>query len=273
MCRVLGVRTSGYYAWLGREPSQRQREEERLRVDVRAIHAGSNRRYGSPRVYRQLRINGRHVGRKRVERIMREEGLKARPKRRFRKTTDSSHGLPVAPNLLERRFTVDAPDKVWVGDITYVWTLQGWLYLAVLLDLFSRRVVGWAVSEHIDTELALRALHMALQRRQPGPGLMHHTDRGSQYASGDYQRVLSDHGLVCSMSRKGDCWDNAVSESFFASLEKELLMDVTFWSRPAARHALADYIEQFYNRDRLHSTLGYQSPIDFELSHRAAAAA
>jgi putative transposase len=174
--------------------SQRQREDERLKVEVRTIHNGSQQRCGSLRVHRQLRMKGRRVGRKRVERIMREERLAARPKRRFRKTTDSDHGLAVAPNLLERRFTVDEPDKVWVGDLTYIWTLEGWLYLALLLDLFSRRVVGWAVSERIDTELALQALRMALQRRQPKRGLMHHTDQGSQYASADYQRVLADHG-------------------------------------------------------------------------------
>jgi transposase InsO family protein len=273
MCRVLGVSSSGYYAWLRREPSQRQRDDERLRVNIRAIHNGSKQRYGGPRVHRQLLIDGHRVGKKRVERIMREDGLKARPKRRCRKTTDSAHGRPVAPNLLARHFTTDEPNRVWAGDITYVWTLEGWLYLAVLLDLFSRRVVGWAISDRVDTQLALHALRMALQRRQPERGLLHHTDRGSQYASIDYQQALHERGIVCSMSGKGDCWDNAVSESFFGSLEKELLMGTTFWSKAHARRELTEYIEQFYNRDRLHSTIGYVSPIDFELSHRAALAA
>ena len=273
MCRVLSVTSSGYYAWVAREPSQRKRDEERLRVNVRAIHERSRQCYGSPRVHRELRRDGHRVSKKRVERVMREEGLRARPKRRFRKTTDSAHSQPVASNSLARCFSVDEPNRVWVGDITYVWTLEGWLYLAVLLDLFSRRVVGWATSTHIDTELVRQALQMALQRRQPDRGLLHHSDRGSQYASDEYQRILREHGVLCSMSRKGDCWDNAVAESFFASLEKELLMDTTLWSRAHANRELADYIEQFYNRDRLHSTIGYVSPIDFELSHRAALAA
>ncbi len=273
MCRVLGVASSGYYAWLARKPSNRSRDNELLKVNVRAIHERSRQRYGSPRVHRELVRSGHRVSKKRVERLMREDGLKARPKRRFRKTTDSAHDHPVAANILDRGFSVNEPNRVWVGDITYVWTSEGWLYLAVLLDLFSRRVVGWFLSERIDTDLTLRALRMAVEQRQPEPGLLHHTDRGSQYASDAYQELLRRHGFVCSMSRRGNCWDNAVAESFFGSLEKELLMGTTFHSRAHARRELAEYIQQFYNRDRLHSTLDYMSPIDFELSHRVAVAA
>ena len=273
MCRVLGVSRSGFHAWLARKPSKRSRDDELLRVNVRAIHERSRKRYGSPRVHRELLRHGHCVSKKRVERLMREDGLKARPKRRFRKTTDSAHNHPVAANILDRSFSVNEPNRVWVGDITYVWTLEGWLYLAVLLDLFSRRVVGWSVSERIDTELTLGALSMAVEQRQPGSGLLHHTDQGIQYASDAYQECLREHGFVCSMSRKANCWDNAVAESFFGSLEKELLLDTTFCSRSHARRELAEYIQQFYNRDRLHSTLNYVSPIDFELSHHAALAA
>jgi len=195
---------------------------------------------------------------------MKEAGLSARTKRRFVKTTDSKHDFPIAPNLLQRDFSADAPNEVWVGDITYLDTREGWLYLAVLIDLYSRRVVGWAMSERIDTTLATAALNMALAQRKPGRGLIHHTDRGCQYASHEYRRMLRDIGAECSMSRKGDCWDNAVAESFFASLRKELTNRVDFLTRDAARSSVFEYIEAFYNRVRRHSTINYQSPNDFE---------
>ena len=266
MCRVLGVSRSGYYAWEARKPSERAREDEAIGAEIRAVHAKSRGRYGSPRVHAALRAKGRRVARKRVERLMREAGLRARRKRRFRRTTDSAHSLPLAPNLLARDFTASAPNRAWVGDITYLWTAQGWLYLAVLIDLFSRRVVGWALSERIDEQLALDALNMALHTRRPPRGLVHHTDRGSQYASRAYRAVLRAAGIRRSMSRKGDCWDNAVAESFFAALKEELVEDVETLTRAEARKVVFEYIESFYNRERLHSTNAYTSPVNFEVA-------
>jgi transposase InsO family protein len=208
LCRVLGVTRSGFYAWLHRAPSRRAVDDRALAVEVREVHARSKRRYGSPRVFKELRARGRSVSRKRIERLMREQRLRSKRARRFKATTDSAHALPIAPNVLERAFTVDAPNKAWVGDITYVWTREGWLYLAVIIDLFSRAVVGWSTSARLDRGLALDALRMATGRRDVAAGLVHHTDRGCQYASRDYQRALASHGIVCSMSRKGDCWDS-----------------------------------------------------------------
>ncbi len=204
---------------------------------------------------------------------MREEGLQARRKRRFRVTTESGHGLPVARNVLARRFAADAPDSAWVGDITYIWTAQGWLYLAVLLDLFSRRVVGWALRPTLAGELATEALEMALTRRQPPRGLIHHTDRGCQYAAREYRDVLAKRGITCSMSRRANCWDNAVAESFFATLKAELVHDREFATHAEARAAITDYIESFYNAERRHSALGYVSPIAFELASKESIAA
>lgn len=264
LCSVLKVSRSGYYAWCARPPSQRAIDDRELAKDIRDIHDSSKQRYGSPRIHEELAANDTRVGRKRVARLMKENGLSARIKRRFVKTTDSKHDFPIAPNLLQRDFTADAPNEVWVGDITYLDTREGWLYLAVLIDLYSRRVVGWAMSERIDTALAMNALNMALARRNPRRGLIHHTDRGCQYASHEYRRQLRGIGAVCSMSRKGDCWDNAVAESFFASLRKELTNRVDFLSRDAARSNVFEYIEAFYNRVRRHSTINYQSPNNFE---------
>jgi len=265
LCALLEVSCSGYYAWRRRPPSRRAIADRALTAEIREIHERSERRYGSPRIHEELGANETHVGRKRVARLMREDGICVRTKRRFVKTTDSKHDFPIAPNVLERDFTADAPNEIWVGDITYLDTRQGWLYLAVLIDLYSRRVVGWAMSEHIDTALVMSALNMALAQRKPARGLIHHTDRGSQYASHDHRKALRDIGAECSMSRKGDCWDNAVAESFFASLRKELTNRVIFLSRDAARSKVFEYIEAFYNRVRRHSTINYQSPIDFEL--------
>jgi putative transposase len=273
LCSALDVSRSGYSKWRTAAPSRRAREDERLSVHVRAIHHRSRRTYGSPRVHAELRAQGQQVSRKRVERLMREEGLQARRKRRFRVTTESGHGLPVARNVLARRFTADAPDDAWVGDITYIWTAQGWLYLAVLLDLCSRRVVGWALRPTLSGELATEALNMALARRQPPRGLLHHTDRGCQYAANDYRKTLAARGIVCSMSRRGNCWDNAVAESFFATLKKELVHERDFSSVGEARRAVVDYIESFYNAERRHSALGYVSPVAFELAHKQSIAA
>lgn len=264
-CRALGVSRSGYYRWATSEPSARVREDAVLATHVRDIHREHNGRYGSPRIHRELRGQGYRVGRKRVARLMRDEGLQGRRKRRFRRTTDSRHGYRIAPNLLNRDFSATRPDAVWAGDITYVPTREGWLYLAVLVDLFSRRVVGWAMSDHIDTELALAALQMAHTHRQPPKGLIHHTDRDCRYASDEYRAALKAIGAKASMSRKADCWDNAVAESFFATLEKELLGDEPIRSRERTRVSIANYIEDYYNTSRRHSYLDYVSPIEYEV--------
>lgn len=265
-CRVLGVSRSGYYRWLQAEPSDRAQADEALSAEIRDIHQEHKGRYGSPRIHRELRERGRRVGRKRVARLMRADGLRGRTPRRFRRTTDSRHGFRIAPNLLERNFETTAPNEAWVGDITYVPTLDGWLYLAVLLDLFSRRIVGWAMSDRIDTELALQALQMAVERRQPEAGLIHHTDRDSRYASDDYRATLDRHGIVASMSRRADCWDNAVAESVFATLEKELLGCAPLKSRAQTRADIADYIENYYDVRRRHSYLDYATPLEYELT-------
>lgn len=264
LCRTLEASRSGYYAWRRRPVSDRAKEDLRLITKIRAVHKGPKRCYGSPRMHRELVEGGDPVGRHRVARLMREDGIVGRPRRKFRKTTQSNHRHPIAPNLLNRDFRSPAPDRVWVGDITFVRTGEGWLYLAVLLDLFSRRVVGWATSRRINRGLTIAALHDAIQRRHPKPGLIHHSDRGSQYASGDYQKLLWRFRMTASMSRKGDCWDNAVAESFFGSLEQELLLEEPFATRNDAKHALFNYIERFYNSERRHSYLGYSSPIDYE---------
>jgi putative transposase len=268
MCRVLRVRRSGYYAWLEREESKHALNDQRLTVEIRAVFAEKKKRYGSPRVCRELRARGTRVGRHRVARLMREQRLRARPRRKFVRTTHSTPGLPTPPNVLARNFTAAAPDRVWAGDVTYLPTREGWLYLAVLLDLYSRRVIGWAFSEHNDEALTLAALRTAIEQRQPEPGLIHHSDRGTTYASGTYQDELAKRGFVCSMSRKGNCWDNAVVESFFSTLDIECENGDMFPSRAAARREVTEYILGFYNPTRLHSTLGYVSPMEYE---RAAA--
>jgi putative transposase len=265
LCRVLEVTRSGFYAWLSREPSAHEIDDEKLAIEIAAIHKASRETYGSPRVQAELRAKGFDVSRKRVARIMSQLGLEGRRKRPFRGTTDSKHNLPVAENVLDRKFEVDSPDVAWVTDITYVWTAEGWLYLAAILDLFSRRVVGLAMSERIDRELVLEALRVAIGRRTPNLGLVHHSDRGSQYASGDYQQALDQLGVVCSMSRKGNCWDNAVAESFFATLKTECIYRRRFATRAEARKAIFEFVEVFYNRRRRHSTIGYMTPTEFEM--------
>jgi transposase InsO family protein len=264
MCLVLGVSRSRYYEWTKKRKSRRAQEDEELLKKIREIYKKRKGRYGSPRIHEDLKDMGYCIGRKRVARIMREKGIVARTKRRFRVTTDSNHNFPTADNLLKRDFHTDAPDKVWVGDITYVWTDEGWLYLAVIIDLFSRAVVGWAMDRHIKTELTLRALHMAIGQRRPDKGLIFHSDRGVQYASTDYREALKNHGMLSSMSRKGDCWDNAVSESFFGKLKTEEDNDMQFRTRNVARHEIFKFIEIWYNRERRHSYVGNISPMNFE---------
>ena len=264
MCAVLTVSTSGYYAWRHRPESVRAQSNRVLAEDIRRVHVASRRRYGSPRVHAALQAEGQRVGRNRVARLMRRHGIQVRSKRRFRVTTDSNHAFPVAPNLLDRQFTAPGANKVWLADMTYIPTGEGWLYLAVVLDLFSRKVVGWAMRETMPQELTLAALQMALTNRRPGTGLLHHSDRGSQYAAHDYRRLLAKHGMLCSMSRKGDCWDNAPMERFFGSLKTELQEDGPFETRQAARSALFEFIEGFYNRQRLHSAIGTKTPTEME---------
>jgi transposase InsO family protein len=265
MCRVLDVSRSGYYAWRDRKPSDRAQENARLAAKIAQVHKDSRGTYGSPRVHAELVAQGVEVGRNRIARIMREEGIFGRRKPRFRRTTDSNHKLPVADNVLDRNFVADEPDTGWVADITYIWTQQGWLYLAVIIDLFSRRVVGWSMAEHMRTELVLDALRAALGSRLPSvAGLVFHSDRGSQYASGDYQKALDANGITCSMSRRGNCWDNAVAESFFSTLKTELVHNVIFLTRDSARDAIAEWIEIFYNGKRRHSSLGYATPLEAE---------
>ena len=266
LCKVLEVSHGGYYEWLSRGPSPRAREDRRLRVQIGEAFQKSRGRYGSPRIHKQLRRQGIHCARKRVARLMRLDGLRARQPRRFRVTTKSKPGRPVAPNVLNRCFTVDAIDTVWLGDLTYLWTEEGWLYLAVLMDLCSRRIVGWALCETMEDDLTLAALDQALQQRRPGSRLLHHADRGSQYTSDDYLERLRERGFTISMSRKGDCWDNAPMESFFSSLKFEI--GDSFSSRAAARAEVFEYIEVFYNRHRMHTSIGDQSPAQFEASLR-----
>jgi putative transposase len=235
-----------------------------LLAHIRAAYALSHETYGSPRMTRELQDDGLSVGRRRTARLMRENGLKARQKRRFKRTTDSRHAFPVAPNLLDQDFSAEYPNQKWAADISYLWTSEGWLYLAVVLDLFARRVVGWAVSDRLHKELALEALHKALAIRQPCGGLTHHSDRGSQYCAIEYQAVLKKHGIAISMSGKGNCYDNSVVETFFKTLKSELVWRTVFQTRAEAKAALGRYIDGFYNPVRRHSTLDYVSPVQFE---------
>jgi len=273
MCRVLEVAPSGYYAWRKRAPSLHAMADERLMLNVRIAFETNDGHYGAPRIHGELKDAGLRVGKKRVARLMREDGLVGRrPRARRVSTTNSNHPHPIAPNLVDRQFDVNgiALNQVWVSDITYVPTRAGWLYLAVVLDLASRRVVGWAMRETLEAELAVSALAMAIAARRPAPGLIHHSDRGVQYACSEYQAVLAANGMRPSMSRRGNCWDNAVAESFFATLELELLVHHDWHTRDAARQAIFKYIEAWYNPRRRHSTLAYVSPATYE-QRRAAA--
>lgn len=265
LCRVLEVSRQGFYAWLRRKPCGRQLRDQLLGGSIRQAFETSGGRYGSPRVYQELRSEGLTTSRKRVARLMRQHGLVARHRhRRFVRTTDSRHGYGIAPNRLARAFTPKGPNRVWATDITYIPTKRGWLYLAVVLDLFSRKVVGWSMQPYLDRRLVLAALRMAITTRNPAPGLLHHSDRGVQYACDDYQRLLRDAQIVPSMSRTADCWDNAVVESFFSTLKHELVHRREFSTQDDARTAIFEYVEGFYNRTRRHSTLGYLSPSEYE---------
>jgi putative transposase len=263
LCRALEVSKAGYYAWRTRPESPRQQANRALLVQIRAVQQASRGRYGRRRVHAQLCAQGQPCSRNRVARLMRLHGLTGRTRRRSRATTDCRHTLPVAPNRLSRNFAVGAPDRVWVSDITYLPTDEGWLYLATVMDLCSRRIVGWSMQAHPEQRLTLAALEMALAQRQPAPGLVHHSDRGVQYAAQDYQAALAGHGMLCSMSRKGNVWDNAPAESFYGTLKGEL-QHARWPSRDEARREVFEYLEVFYNRTRLHSSLGYQSPAMFE---------
>lgn len=264
MCSALKVSASGYYAWRARPESDRSRENRMLLEEIRKAYEASDKRYGSPNIYHALKAKGIRCSENRVARLMRVNGIQAKLGRRFVPTTDSKHNLPVAENLLDRQFTAERPNQAWVSDITYIWTREGWLYLAVVIDLFSRQVVGWAAATSADRCLVLAALTQALQTRRPQAGLLLHSDRGCQYASGDYQAELNRWSILCSMSRKGNCWDNAPAESFFASLKTEMVHQRRYHSRSEARAALFEYIEVWYNRNRLHSSLGYVSPVTYE---------
>lgn len=265
LCMVFAVSRSGYYAWSGSTGCARVHQDRELRVKIAAVHRQSRQTYGSPRITVELQIQGEQVGRHRVARLMRQDGLYGRQKRRYRvRTTDSRHSHPIAPNRLATLPTPVQPNQVWVSDLTYVPTDEGWLYVAGVLDRCSRCLVGWAMGSTLDAAVPLAALTMALRRRKPARGLIHHSDRGVQYASADYRSALAAHGLVASMSRKGNCYDNAVMESFWSSLKNELVHRRRFATRADARTAIFDYIEAFYNRTRRHSSLGYQSPLDYE---------
>ncbi len=264
LCDALGVSTAGYYAWRDRPASARQQRQDALLVEIRAIHAEVKARYGSPRVHAELAARGQGCCVNTVAKLMRDNDIRARTARKFRCTTDSNHDRPVAENVLDRQFDPGAPNEAWVADITYIPTREGWLYLAAVEDLYSRRVVGWSMAERLESRLVVDALAMAVQRRLPGAGLLAHSDRGSQYASEHYQRLLGQHGITCSMSRRADCWDNAPMESFFASLKKELVHGADFGTRAEARAAIFEYIEVFYNLKRRHSTLGYVAPAEYE---------
>ena len=264
LCRVLGVSQSGYFAWKGRPACRRQHEDMVLLAHVRSAFALSNGTYGSPRMTRDLRDDGLQVGRRRTARLMRENGLRARQKRRFKRTTDSHHSWPAAPNLLDQDFTAAGPDEKWGADISYIWTKEGWLYLAVVIDLFARRVVGWSTSDRLHRDLALAALRKAVVMRRPAAGLVHHSDRGSQYCSVDYQAELKANGILISMSGRGNCYDNAMVETFFKTLKAELVWRTAFETRADATAAIGRYIDGFYNPVRRHSALDFTSPAQFE---------
>jgi putative transposase len=270
MCRILNVSRSGYYQWYKRGESHRKKKDQELKEKILHVFNKYKQRYGSPRIHGELRDMGICCSKKRVERLMCELGIRARHKRQFKVTTNSKHDYSVFPNLLKRQFKVNAPNQVWVADITYIRTFEGWLYLAAVMDLYSRKIVGWAMSERLTAELALSALKMAIKRRRPAKGLMHHSDRGVQYASHPYQKVLKAHQVVCSMSRKGNCWDNAVIESFFSTLKTECVEDKIYPSRAQAKREIFEFIEIDYNRKRRHSTIEGMTPENFENRRKSA---
>jgi putative transposase len=264
MCHTLEVSAAGYYAWRERPPSFSEQRRDSLLGLIQSVHAKVKHRYGSRRIHAELRASDQDCSVNTVAKLMRDNGIRAKTARKFRCTTDSNHRLPVADNVLGRQFDPEAPNEKWVADITYIPTHEGFLYLAVVEDLYSRRVVGWSMADHMESRLVVDALEMAVRMRLPDEGLLAHSDRGSQYASEHYQLLLGKHGIECSMSRRANCWDNAPMESFFASLKKELTHDANFATREEARAAIFEYIEVFYNRQRRHSSLGYVSPAEYE---------
>lgn len=271
MCRVLGISRSGYYAWLKRPESSRQRRNRKLLKEIRKLYKVSRETYGSPRITRALNKKNITCGKNRVARLMRENNIVAKTRKKYKATTNSKHNYPVAENLLNQNFTAGSPNQVWVTDITYIPTDEGWLYLAAIEDLYHRKIVGWSMGSTMTRKLVLDALRQAVRRYRPSAGLIHHSDRGSQYASHEYQRALKDYKMITSMSRKGNCYDNACMESFFGTLKRELIHGIRFRTRAEARQAIFEYIEVFYNRIRLHSALGYMSPIEYEQTFKAAA--
>lgn len=276
MCKTYGVSEAGYFAWLKRKTSERQRTDTRLKAHIRASYKASDKSYGSPRILRDLRANGERIGRKRVARLMREDGLYAIQPKRFRATTDSNHSLPIAPNIVQRRFNEfsPAPNRLWVSDLTYIWTQQGWLYLCAFIDVYSRQVVGWSIEDNMSADMVCRALQMGLNRRWVEPGkLIIHTDRGSQYASDLFRNTLQTHNITPSMSRKADCWDNAIAESFWGTIKRELIDRYTWQTKQQAIQAIQAWIADFYNRRRRHSSIGYLSPVDYEITTRLQQAA
>ena len=270
MCRVIGASRSGYYRWKIQPQSKRQQENEKILIEIKESHKNSRRAYGSPRITVELRAKGMKCGENRVALLMKTHGIVGKATKKFKATTNSKHALPVAENLLKQNFAAEKPNTAWVSDITYVWTSEGWLYLAVILDLFSRQVVGWAMSDRLTAGVVVKALYQAIGRRHPSSGCILHSDRGIQYASTDFRDVLSAYGFIQSMSRKGNCYDNAVAESFFHTLKTEHVYDYRYETRAEARQSIFDYIEMFYNRQRRHSALGYRSPVSFELEAMAA---
>lgn len=270
MCRFLRVSRSAYYDWLHRMPTTGEKDDADLTDILQSEFKKSRATYGTRRLKAVFLRQDRTVSRRRIGRLMREAGLACKTKRKFKATTNSKHDQPIASNHLDRQFSVGQPDQVYAGDITYIHTQEGWLYLAVVIDLYSRQVVGWSMAEHMRTKLVNDALLMAVWKRKPNKGLVWHTDRGSQYASESHRALLAQHGIRQSMSRKGNCWDNAVSESFFHTLKTELIHHQTYQTRSDAKQAVFEYIEVFYNRERLHSANGYLSPVDYELQHKAA---
>jgi transposase InsO family protein len=270
MCRIIGASRSGYYRWRRQPQSKRQKENEKILMEIKESHKNSRMVYGSPRITKDLQARGTKCSETRVARLMKIHGIIAKAKKKFKATTNSKHNLPVVENILNQDFVADKPNTVWVSDITYISTLEGWLYLIVILDLYSRQAVGWAMSDRLTSDFVVKALYQAIGRRRPPSGCILHSDRGVQYASADFRDVLKNYGLIQSMSRKGNCYDNAVAESFFHTLKIEHVYEHRYETRADARQSIFEYIEMFYNRQRRHSALGYRSPVSFEMDAMAA---
>jgi transposase InsO family protein len=267
MCQVLGVSRSGYYRWQRQQPIPQDNEDQTLLLGIQRVFKDSHKSYGSPRVYRQLRSEGIRCGRHRIARLMRQDGIVARKRRQYKKPVSEQRTKPLASNILDRQFQVNAKDRVWACDVSYFWTQAGWIHLAIVMDLYSRRIIGWSMNNRIDKELTLDALEMAFTNRNPSEGVMHHSDQGFEYTNKDYQAILKERNMIVSMSRKANCYDNAVVESFFKTIKAELARKTKFVTQEGAKSAIFEYIEVFYNRRRMHSTLGYLSPMEYERSN------